>query len=364
MTNTKKRILAISSTPFYTPKGSSLRVKSVIEKLVKEYDVDLLTFPVGEDLQIKGLNILRVLPWFKPKLDVSKITLKRIFLDKFLLHNAFFKTIFGKYEIIHCEDFEAASIGWFLSLFFWNKKYVYDLHNSIVDNLDITGKSKLFLKIARFLESVVISRFDLIILNWNMYKDIPSISKKKQFLFYDQTEVKEEKVDLPVKGKYLAYSGNFEKYQGIEEFLEVYKKANIEIPLILVGDSSKLTNIPQNVYQTGKLPITQSNYILKRALMALIPRTYGKQPGLKMIHHIMLGVPTLATDIEANRESLENGVNAILYKNDQELTDILRNIDKIDYDVLISGINKSQKKINEIWSDEYFLNNYREIYEN
>jgi glycosyltransferase involved in cell wall biosynthesis len=352
--------------PFYAPKGSSLRVLSILEKLVKRFDVDVIAYPHGEDPSIQGLSIFRTTQRVKPELGVATVSLKRVMLDKLVFLKSFGMMLRNDYDVVHCEDFEAASIGAVLSFFFPGKKYVYDLHNSIVDNLEISGKSKLFLSVARVIERFVLSRFDKVIINWEMYKDHPVLSKKDTFLYYDKTNLKTEKIKLPVKGRMWSYVGNFKEYQGVGEFLSAYAKAKVKTPLVLVGNMEnkieekiKDLKLEKQVHITGVLPIEQANYIQMSSELCLIPRTYGRQPGMKAMHILMLGRVALATDIPANTDILSDN-DSILYKSEEELIDILKRVEsgKYKFSALEKGIADKQKVVNKIWSDEYFLNNY------
>jgi len=358
------KILDVVTTPYFTPKGSSMRVDALLKKLSKNNDVDLLVYPCGEDPKYKNVRIIRLFPNSKMRLGVSEVSIRKMFLDMLMLFKAFGLMIKNKYDIVHCEDFEAAFVGFILSFFFRKSKYVYDLHNTVEDNLRITRKPEGFIKIAKKISRTVYSRFDLVITNWDVYRNV---SKHKQFLLYDQSNINEKKRDIPTKKKYLAYAGNFKKYQGVEEFVKVYAKVNPSFDLVLVGNPTEdLKNLVKNlglnkkVHLTGLLDVEESNYILTHSEMCLIPRIDGDQPGLKMVHHIMLGKISLASDIDANRELLENKVNSILYSGEEELMKILRDIDSKEYGLkrLEKGIKKTQEHIQEIWSEEYFNENY------
>jgi glycosyltransferase involved in cell wall biosynthesis len=360
----RKEILNIVTTPYLIPKGSSLRVDSVLKKLSKNNNVDLLVYPIGENPKYENVNIIRVGNKKNTKLGVSEISLKKILLDTRVLFKAFSLMSKNKYDIVHCEDFEAAFVGSILSLFFRKSRYVYDLHNTIVDNLRITNKPKILIKIFGLISRFVYSRFDLIIANWKIYGNI---GKKKTFLLYDESNLEIEETEIPTKRKYLAYSGNFKRYQGVDEFIKVYSEVNPSYDLVLIGEFTEEIKslvlelgMEERIHFTGVLDIKKSNYILSKAMYCLIPRTSGEQPGLKMIHHIMLGKASLATNISANTEVLKNEYNSLLYSNKKELVGILKGIDtgEIVEEDLEKGILQSQKEIRKIWSQEYFDKNY------
>jgi glycosyltransferase involved in cell wall biosynthesis len=360
----KKKILCIVTSPYQIPKGSSLRVDSVLQKISKNNEVDLLAYPSGKDPQYPNVKVHRVFGHSRILFNVSEVSAKKLFLDLCVLIRAFNMMLFNHYDIVHCEDFEAASAGFALSLIFRKPKYVYDLHNTINDNLRITRKPVWFINFAKWIARMVYSRYDLIITNWNIYRNV---SKKKKFLLYDETNLNVKRIKIPTKKKYLAYAGNFQKYQGVEEFVKIYAEVNPRFDLVLVGKATKeikslvrRLRIEKRVHFTGMLDIEESNHILINSEMCLIPRIDGDQPGLKMIHHLMLGKISLATDIPANRELLRDGYNSILYSSKKELMKILKDIDggKLKTKRLEEGIKETQEKIQKIWSEEYFNRNY------
>lgn len=363
-----KYVLDIVTTPYLVPKGSSLRVDSVLKKLAKGNNIDLLVYPVGEDTHYENVNIIRVKSKKNLQLGVSEISAKKLLLDLKILFKGFSLLRKNKYDLVHCEDFEAGFVGAILSLFFPKPKYVYDLHNTIVDNLRITNKPKPLIAIFKLISKFVYSRYDMVIANWKIYE---SVGKKKTFLLYDESDIEIKKTDIPTEKKYLAYSGNFKTYQGVGNFIKIYSKVKPSFDLVLIGSSTeeirelvKKMNLEKRVHFTGVLDIKESNYILNHAEFCLIPRISGDQPGLKMIHHAMLGKVSLASDISANTEILVDGYNSVLYKDSKDLVNILKDIDEgnIKESDFKKGISETQKKISEIWSSEYFENNYSKVF--
>ena len=56
----ERRILVVAPQPFYQDRGTPIAVRQVLEALSElGYPVDLLTFPVGLDVEIPGLEIIR-----------------------------------------------------------------------------------------------------------------------------------------------------------------------------------------------------------------------------------------------------------------------------------------------------------------
>jgi glycosyltransferase involved in cell wall biosynthesis len=275
------------------------------------------------------------------------------------------------YVAIHCEDFEAAFIGSILKLF-WNRtKLVYNLHNSIIDNMAINNIGGIITSLVKPIEDFVLRSCDLVIINWKQYRNYRSIPDKPYFLFYDSVDTREQSLGLKLPKRYIVYAGNYQKYQGIKEFLTVYAKLRTKTKLILVGELTKEVNetlrrlkLADKVIVLGRLPIEQTNYILKRSILALSPRTTGDQPGLKTIHHLLVGKITLGTYSFPNLELLKNNINSILYRNERELALLLRNLDKGELDMaeLERGVRRSRLELKKMLSDNYFLTNYERVF--
>lgn len=242
---------------------------------------------------------------------------------------------------------------------------MYDLHNTIEDNLEIGKRPKALINIAKILSKWIIRGFDMVIINWSMYNDIEA---KQKFLLYDEFDIRKESIRLPTRRKYFVYSGNYKKYQGVDDFLKVFKKSNIKHDLVLVGDASEEIHrlveklgLNDRVHFMGLLPVTQSNYVISMADYALIPRISGKQPGLKILNHIMLDKVSIASDISANREVLKNRYNGILYSDSESLLNVLNSLSNSGRKDLLRGIKETREKVLKNWDYDYFIKSYSKV---
>lgn len=361
-----KNILIISTSHFFGNKGSTLRIRKIAEILSKEYKVDLISYPEKNTFFDKNINIYPINNNLNLKTKVGKISFSKIFFD----FNVLLKTIKllkqKKYEIVHCEDFEAAFIYSVIKPFFKKKISIYDLHNLLSDNLEINLYPKSLILFAIFLEKVIINNFDGVISNWKMYQEKEIIRKKRSFLFYDTIDTGEAQVKLPSKRPYLTYSGNYQKYQGVERFLETFLKKDYNFDLVLIGEInqniSRIIKERKNVFGVGKLNMNESNYLLKRAVACISPRIFGKQPGMKTIHHLLLEKVTIASDNIANKEVLNNEI-AFFYRNENELEKILESINqnKIDFKLMELKVKEQKEVFNKKNSVTNFLKNYADL---
>lgn len=361
-----KNILIITTSHFFGNKGSALRIRKIAEILSKRYKIDLISYPEKDSLVSKNIDIYPIYNNLNLKTKVSKINFSKIYFD----YCVFLKTIKllkqKKYEIIHCEDFEAALIYSIIKPFFKKTTSIYDLHNLLSDNLEINSYPNFLISFAKFLEKIIINNFDGIISNWKLYQETEIVKKKRSFLFHDSIDSSEKQTKLPSRKIYLAYSGNYQKYQGVEKFLETFLKKDYDFDLILIGkinqEIAEMIKNKKNIFCVGKLDIYESNHILKRAIACISPRITGKQPGMKTIHHLLLEKITIASDCEANKEIL-NQDSTLFYKNEKELEQILDSINqnKIDFKSMEPKIKKQREAFNRINSDVNFLKNYASL---
>ncbi len=360
----KKKILAIACMPIYQEKGSTLRLYSILQTLSKNYEIDLVAYSIGTDIEIENVKIHRTPKFFKPYIGVGRASYAKIMLDMFVFLKVLRLLTFSprKYEILHCEDFEAALLGYFLKKVF-KKRMIYVLHNRIVDNWEISNKKLPFF--VKPLEKKTVASSDLIISNWQMYLKDPIFLDKKMFLHYDNVEFNFEEIEIPFE-KYLLYCGNFEKYQGVLDFLEIYKQSNCQIPLVLAGEPNtevleflKENNLEKKVKLVGKKTIQQANFLIKNSSFCILPRIFGVQPSMKMIHYLLWEKPVIAKDISCNTELIKNNYNGFLYNNEKELKDILNTLDEKNKEgVFKEGLKETKKEIEKYTNERRFLYEY------
>ena len=59
-TTESRRILIVAPQPFFSDRGTPIAILQVIRALRElTYDVDVLTYPIGENLELPGVRIFR-----------------------------------------------------------------------------------------------------------------------------------------------------------------------------------------------------------------------------------------------------------------------------------------------------------------
>lgn len=362
----KSSMLFIVTSPLYLEKGSSLRTYALLKILSEYYRIDVVCYTMGRRFCLDNVRIHRTPSWFKPVISVNRPTLSKLILDFFILLKAFRLSLQNHYDLIHCEDFESLAVGCSVRFLNANSKLVYDLHNRVLDNLHLKETSHTFDFPLLKLEKYFVSKCDKIILNWAKYLEDDLFCNKKKFLFYDPIETRLEKIRSPV-GNYLIYSGNFEDYQGLQNFIRVFAGThNDELNLILVGELDpeiirfiRSMDLFGRVFPMGRLTVEKTNWLINGAVAGVLPRVNGSS--MKTIHYIYCHKPVFAFDTRSNRELISHGVNGFLYSSDDELKEIL-NITATDPErmkSLCKGVEKTRKKIAEILDKQRFIREYK-----
>ena len=102
------RILCIAPQPFYTDRGTPIAVWHVIKAYTESgAKVDLLTFPVGEDLHHPGLRTFRIPNLIMAKRIPIGFSLRKLILDAILVPAVWIRLSRQSYSCIHAVE-EAA----------------------------------------------------------------------------------------------------------------------------------------------------------------------------------------------------------------------------------------------------------------
>lgn len=307
---TNKCVLITAAMPYYCEKGSTLRTHRMVEKYLKEgYEVELLCYKTGENIDKEGLNInrsgIRSIETSDPGPSLQNVP-----SDFLMLLSAVKKSIFNDYDKIQGEDVEGGFIGLIASKLS-QTEFIYDLHNPLSDGLRIYGWNFL-LPIADSTENLLYSNSEKIISNWRIWEQ--SIKEKypdKNIeTIHDQLPNNLEEVKLP-DNDYIIYSGNFKDYQGVELLIEAFSKVKDELNcnLVLVGEPTKeikqkasSCNLESSIIFEGRKTVEETNYLIKNSKGCVIPRKKGNQPSTKLLHYTMWDKPIIATNLECNQE--------------------------------------------------------------
>ena len=128
------RILMIAPEPFFQPRGTPFseyyRARALTEL---GHEVDMVTYPIGEDVSIPGLRIFRTpgLPGVR-NVPIGP-SLTKIPLDGMIFASSVRRLMAERYDLLDCHE-EAGLMGVLLSRLF-RVPTVYDMHSSLPEQL-------------------------------------------------------------------------------------------------------------------------------------------------------------------------------------------------------------------------------------
>jgi glycosyltransferase involved in cell wall biosynthesis len=336
------KILMIAPEPFFEPRGTPFseyfRIKALTEL---GHQVDLATYPIGQDVEMSGLTIYRSLPIrFIKKVRVGP-SLEKLLLDFFLFFTVLRLILRNHYDCIHTHE-EACFMGVMLSRL-WKIPHVYDMHSSLSQqfiNFNVT-RSRSVQRILQFFEKWALRSSDAIIAICPYLGEhvVSSGLGNKVFVIENTPEAEKlfsassPKSCLRSKHQFngksiVLYAGTFEHYQGLDLLMEsiphvVRCKPNV-LFLLIGGDShsveryqkrSRELGIYENLHLMEKIPADEVSNYFEIADVLVSPRKSGTNTPLKIYSYLRSGKPIVATNLVTHTQVLSRDI-AILTEPD------------------------------------------------
>lgn len=327
------KILMLAPEPFFQPRGTPISVYFRLKALsAMGHEVDLITYPLGEDTNFPGVHIYRVprLPGLK-RIKIGP-SLVKIPLDAIMAAKSLFHLLKKRYDLVFSHE-EAAFFG---TLFagFRGIPHIYDMHSSLpqqLDNFEFT-RSGFIKRVFQILERYVLKHSaSVIVICPDLYAQVKRMGfPAKTFLLENFCEFDcrilspKEKADLRSRfaapeQKLVLYTGNFQSYQGIDLFLEAAAEIkDSRVVFLLVGGSpedvvrkrkkARRLGMEGRVCFTGQVPPACVPHYIEIADILVSPRTAGTNTPLKIYSFLKSGKPTVATNLWTHTQVLDEGI--------------------------------------------------------
>jgi Glycosyl transferase 4-like domain len=160
----RMRILMIAPEPFFEPRGTPFSEFHRIRALTDlGHEVDLVTYPFGQDVVIPGLRVFRSLrPPFVRQVKIGP-SFAKLPLDALLSLTALRRALAGRYDAIHSHE-EGGLIGIVLSAMV-GVPHLYDMHSSLPQQLTnfAFSRSTLVRRVFLAIERLMIRRSQAVI---------------------------------------------------------------------------------------------------------------------------------------------------------------------------------------------------------
>lgn len=325
------KLLMVAPQPFFRPRGTPFSVLHRVRALTTlGHEVDLITYPFGDDVSMSGLRIIRSAR--VPLVGDVKIgpSIGKLLLDVPL----FFATLKAlrtrRYDLVHSHE-EAAFFCAPLARRY-RLPHVYDMHSSLPQQLD-NFKSFNFAPIRNIfsrLENHVLSSCDGVITICQDLADVavPYCSEKPHamientgddaMVFGDPKAQTAEKIVAPSGARILLYTGTFEPYQGLDLLLEAFARVQPRVEhvhLVLVGGrphqveayrlKARELGIGEHTTFVGQVHPSQIPAYINAAEVIVSPRSSGTNTPLKIYGYLRSGRPIVATNLHTHTQTLK-----------------------------------------------------------
>ena len=324
------RILMVSPHPVYSPRGTPISVLNRCRALAElGHEVDLVTYPIGEDVPVPGLKYMRArVPGIKTV--AVGLSWRKVPLDLAVFAKASWALVAHRrrYQVLHTHE-EAGILGLLARAV--RVPHVYDMGNElavVARNYGLGDRHPITMLAVRAerrivrSSDVVIAHFPAIrtsVSAWAPAVPVevvfnvplePGPDAKVTSLFRSQWSPDGRPVVL--------YTGTLERYQGLEELVEAMADPAVRAAkprLVIVGGSQKQVEalrsraeargLSGSAIFTGTIPQRQVPSALGAADILVSPRSSGTNTPLKLFAYLKSGRPVLATRIASHTQVID-----------------------------------------------------------
>ncbi len=333
------RILMIAPEPFFQPRGTPFseyyRTRALTEL---GHEVDMVTYPIGEDVSIPGLRIFRApgIPGIR-KISIGP-SLAKLPLDVMVFSSAVRRLMSGRYDLLDCHE-EAGLMGVLLSKLF-GVPAVYDMHSSLPEqlvNFRYT-RSAVLRKLFAILERWTINGSAVVIVICPYLREVVADvdPEKPCFLIENSPRAEANRVagseevaalrkSLGLEGTaVIGYTGTFEAYQGLDLLFDAVRwiaERDPKARLLMVGghpdqiDEARggiqQRGLEDKVVFVGQRPPAEMSVYLAATDVLVSPRSHGNNTPLKIYSYLRAGKAIVATRLLTHTQVLDDEISQL-----------------------------------------------------
>jgi glycosyltransferase involved in cell wall biosynthesis len=324
----------IAPEPFFEPRGTPFsefhRIRALIDL---GHQVDLVTYPFGQDVTRSGLRLFRSLrPPFVHHVKIGPSAAK-VPLDALLALTAARRALGGGYDVIHSHE-EGGLIGVVLSAIL-RLPHLYDMHSSLpqqLTNFAFSG-SALLRRMFLGVERLMIRRSRVVIVICpSLEETVRQIDPDAQVVLIEnapgsaEDEATAEQA-AAVRSRFgaapgtplILYTGTFEAYQGLDLLFAAMREVVSVRPdarLLLAGgkadqvdrasEEARQAGIADATIFAGERPASEIPAYLLAADVLVSPRSRGTNTPLKIYQYLRSGRPIVATRLLTHTQVLDD----------------------------------------------------------
>jgi glycosyltransferase involved in cell wall biosynthesis len=346
-----RRVLVVIPQPFYSDRGSPIAIREVVRGYLDlGLEVDILTFPVGEDFPGEGLRFFRSANPFGIRSVPIGFSVRKLLLDLSLSWKLRQRLRAGRYDLVHALEEAAFPAVWFTSGS--GTAVIYDMHSRLSGGLSgIPGLRRGPLRTAAIrMEERLFRRARVIVASKGLAAEVREVHPEARVFEWqfsgtmatDESEPPErlrEALSIAPDASVVVYGGTFTRYQGIDLLLEAAARVLRRIPttiFVLIG--AEPHEEPQVNTLVSKLGIQDAVRIVPRqpretmagyfrmADVLVSPRISGDNIPLKIFDYLSADRPIVATDIPTHRTVLGPSMARLASPTPENLADALSDV--------------------------------------
>ena len=323
-------MLVVAPEPFYEDRGTPIAVCQLLRALSQlSYQVDLLTYPVGRDLDIPGVRFLRTANPLGIRRVPIGFSLRKVMFDVLLLPELVRRLSSGQYACVHAVE-EAAFLAVPLGRRF-DVPVIYDMQSSLPEQLaeHLAFRLPPIQNVLRRCERWLLRHADSVVSSSGLARIVRERSPKTRLREWEyasplqpaapaEAEALRAELQIGPSRPVVLYSGTFESYQGLPELMAAIPHVLAAVPeatFVLVGATEPGGGSPIErghaaLVRAGSLRVVKRQprdripAYLAMADVVVSPRAYGDNLPLKVFDYLGAGKPIVATDIPAHRSVL------------------------------------------------------------
>jgi glycosyltransferase involved in cell wall biosynthesis len=296
------------------------------------FEVDLATYPLGEDVQLPGLRIHRAAAVPGIRFVPIGFSWRKVLLDLSLMLRVLGLVARRRYRLVHAIE-EAVFLA--LPLTWLGLPLIYDLDSLISDQLAYSGavRSPRVLAVVRALERLALGRARAAITVCAALSDAAHRLRPGLAVFQVEDAPLEEMERAPDRGRVTElrrelglerrrvalYAGNLEAYQGIDLLVEAAPGLRARLPeatLLLVGGApeqvaalrarASASGLDDVLRVVGPRPTAEMPDWMALADVLVSPRMRGENTPLKLYTYMRSGRPIVATRLPTHTQVLDD----------------------------------------------------------
>ena len=339
----------IAPEPFFEPRGTPFSEFHRIRALTAlGHEVDLVTYPFGQDVAMPGLQLFRSLrPPFVRDVKVGP-SIAKLPLDALLTLTVIRRALSGRYDAIHSHE-EGGLIGAALAAVL-RVPHLYDMHSSLPQQLTnfAFSRSRLIRRAFLAVERFMIRRSRVIIVICPSLEDtVRDIDPQARTVLIENAPGSADDLATPAQASEIRrtlglepstpvvlYTGTFEAYQGLDLLLDamaIVARARPDARLVLAGGKpdqiererarARAAGIEAVTMFAGERPAPEIPAYLLAADVLVSPRSRGTNTPLKIYQYLRAGKPIVATRLLTHTQVLSDDTAILTGSTPQEFAD-------------------------------------------